>query len=460
MIEEIEVDGFRSLSQFKLTLQPGLNILIGPNGSGKSNIIHFFEFLTNLCIHPLSEAINASGGAGSVFQKLETGQFVDQIVITIRGLAPTREFERPHRFARYEYRCTIAFSNANDVVYFRNQTASITSSKQKDHQLKKWDVTISSEISLEERFRFSTHVDRIDLRKTTEPSFIQTSLRRRQDKIKGIEEFLKAFCGPEQMLFFAMPRLMREARDILPDFLGGMSLNVIPSIAKLYEDSAKPPGVRRDGSGLAPTLYALLKRATVSAIGRQPPIRRYIPSQLPGRIQRTFRHSRDAFEKIRQYVHLVNQEILNIEVEKDHDDNLLKIFIILRGEKESLRLPFSLMSDGTIKWIALVTAIFTNDNMFAIEEPENFIHPLMQQEILKLMRDVHIGQRRGSFVLMTTHSETLLNAAAPEEVVVVSMDRGKTRARRPKQTDEIREEINQSGFGLGYMYLSGILNDA
>ena len=34
-ITSIHVDGFNTLSDFRLTLNPGLNILVGPNGSGK-----------------------------------------------------------------------------------------------------------------------------------------------------------------------------------------------------------------------------------------------------------------------------------------------------------------------------------------------------------------------------------------------------------------------------------------
>jgi predicted ATPase len=61
------------------------------------------------------------------------------------------------------------------------------------------------------------------------------------------------------------------------------------------------------------------------------------------------------------------------------------------------------------------------------------------------------------FALMTTHSETLLNAVDPEEVIVVSMRDGRTRAVRPANADELRAEIASTGFGLGFFYFSGAL---
>src|ERR1700730_9644760 len=99
------------------------------------------------------------------------------------------------------------------------------------------------------------------------------------------------------------------------------------------------------------------------------------------------------------------------------------------------------MSDGTVKWASLITAILTYETIFAIEEPENFLHPLMQREILQIMRE-NVEHRGGkSFVIMTTHSETLLNAANPNEVVVVSIANETTHARRPEDPARIFKEI-------------------
>lgn len=79
-------------------------------------------------------------------------------------------------------------------------------------------------------------------------------------------------------------------------------------------------------------------------------------------------------------------------------------------------------------------------------------------EILKLMRET--TSDKFSFAIMTTHSETLLNAASPDEVVVVSMENGVTRGRRPLDPEGLVNEIRETGFGLGHYYLVGALADA
>ncbi|MFC1905089.1 AAA family ATPase, partial [Chloroflexota bacterium] len=61
MIRKIEVDGFKTLSNFVLELKPGLDILVGPNGSGKTNIISFFEFLGLLQAMSGSDTVSSAG---------------------------------------------------------------------------------------------------------------------------------------------------------------------------------------------------------------------------------------------------------------------------------------------------------------------------------------------------------------------------------------------------------------
>jgi predicted ATPase len=84
----------------------------------------------------------------------------------------------------------------------------------------------------------------------------------------------------------------------------------------------------------------------------------------------------------------------------------------------------------------------------------------MQREILNIMRENVQRRSEQSFVIMTTHSETLLNAADPTEVVVVSISEGITRTERPKDPESLRKQIQRTGFGLGYFYISGALENA
>ena len=61
-IDWITIEGFRSIAQVTLQLEP-VNILIGANGSGKSNLIGVFALLRALRLKRLDEYVERSGGA-------------------------------------------------------------------------------------------------------------------------------------------------------------------------------------------------------------------------------------------------------------------------------------------------------------------------------------------------------------------------------------------------------------
>ncbi|CAK0763897.1 putative ATPase [Gammaproteobacteria bacterium] len=84
-------------------------------------------------------------------------------------------------------------------------------------------------------------------------------------------------------------------------------------------------------------------------------------------------------------------------------------------------------SDGTLKMLAYLVLLYDpNPPAFiGIEEPENFLHPRLLQE---LAEECRAASERGQF-LVTTHSPFFINALRPEEVRVLYRDeKGYTQA--------------------------------
>jgi predicted ATPase len=125
---------------------------------------------------------------------------------------------------------------------------------------------------------------------------------------------------------------------------------------------------------------------------------------------------------------------------------------------DDLRIPLQAASDGTLKWLALVTLIITRGGVYSIEEPENFLHPKMQQLLVDLVRDYSADPEKPGYFILSTHSETIINRCSPEELILFDFEEGVTRCGRLENSDAVLAEINRTGFGLGYYYASNAVS--
>lgn len=449
MITRIEVDGFKSLSEFRLDLNKGINILVGPNGAGKTNIILFFEFLSKLIKNQVGYAVSCVGGAGSIFKKIGDDKYQDFIEFRIYG----SEMVDKNKSIIYEYYSKINNSFEKDNIYFSKQEIKIQIEKKfcknpDDINVKKeWDLHVRYENNGGEKGE--VFIDKINQNKI-KSRFFHTKDDTKINFEERIKEYINSNNPSHNTIISSLFIITDYVVAISSDLVCGESFNIIPSKVKEQEDAATPPGIKKDGSGLATTLYAMKTNKIKQNNDR-------ISFVIFDSHEKTYEV--DTLKKIISYLKLANKTIYNLDVINDPFDNRLIVKIYIRtGDYEAV-LPLSSMSDGTIKWLTLISAILTSKTIFSIEEPENFLHPWMQAEIVSIMREHIEGKKRPSFVLMTTHSESLLNHSKPEEIIIVSLLDGKTIAKRIENVQIIKDEISNSGNGLGYFYFSNSLQD-
>jgi predicted ATPase len=448
MITKIEVDGFKSLSDFKLYLNSGLNILVGPNGSGKTNIVLFFEFLSKLTTNQVGNAVSSVGGAGAIFKKIGSNEYEPNIEFKIYGSKNIAK----NKAITYEYSATITTSFEKDSIYYSKQniryrsgTKYWASPDEKGYFPNKWDFILNSETN--ETGSTAIEIEKINTKKI-KPRFFDP-----KEGTKSLEEnitdLVKNFNPSFRNLIGCLfPFIDELVFNIHSDLVGGETFNVVPSKVKEIEDAATPPGIKKDGSGLATTLYAM--KQSKSKKGDLPDFFYFLDRQQK-------KYDPETLKKIVGYLKLANKTIKDLDVVNDPFDNKLIVKIFIETGSYDSVLPLSAMSDGTIKWLALITAILTSKTIFSIEEPENFLHPWMQAEIANIMRN-HISEKKEhSFVIMTTHSESLLNHSEANEIVLVDLENGKTIAKRIENIELVKEEISNSGFGLGHFYFSDSL---
>jgi len=77
------------------------------------------------------------------------------------------------------------------------------------------------------------------------------------------------------------------------------------------------------------------------------------------------------------------------------------------------------MSDGTLRFLAILTALLTRPegSQLVIEEIDNGLHPSRVGLLVKVLKE--IGRKRSIDVLLTTHNSALLDALGPEIVPFV-----------------------------------------
>lgn len=435
MLEDLYVDGFRSLKEFKLGLNPGLNVLVGPNGSGKTNIFRFFEFLSNITDHKILDAVGHSGGANAIFDRAEAATDFQKIHISLKGSTEinteTPRGQTRKREVKYFYSFVITFDKSNSIIKYDKQDLILESKSEK--------VTARENLRITYR---DGEIKQLDAEDVEDYFYLGLSADQLKEFIRSNSHIYK-----ENSLIKFIGQFSPLVRAIVSDINPGKAYNINPESIRKVEDISKEPAIKPDGSGLAATLSYLEMISKDSAKG----------NELLFYQDRFERYQEYFYGQIIDLVSIVNDDIINLIPKNDLVENRVNIIAIIRGHDRDIEIPLKYLSDGTLKWISIVTAIITSSSIFSIEEPENFLHPKMQKEIINIIRE-NIGSRKNAFALLTTHSETLINCLLPEEILLTRYKNGYTSASRISNPRLITEEINKTGFGLGWYYNADILD--
>jgi predicted ATPase len=421
MITRLEVDGFKSLQDFAVDLEP-FTVFIGPNGAGKSNILEALALLGRLASMPIVDAFKQ--GRGRPIDQFS--RYGDEIAGEIRFAVEFLFVGRPDDISRFRYELVIErLTRASGTEHLtvrhdqlrtlrcdedtwidaRPEFAEVVTPSQEVHRL--FDavgaqVTWSPEIS--------TRPLPLDPQRTVmaqkaafEMRFVQNNLRLCQ----WLRLDLAHLAGPSDRV----------------------------DIGRLRPDGSNLPTVLAD---LAPELLGEIRADLVALV--------------PG---------------VSSFLVVPEGDTLRVDFE------------LSGGE----RLPARLVSDGTLRLLALLTALRMEPrpSLIGIEEPENGIYPgrllalvdVLRQEATRrpydepgweatLMGSTDVLPTQ---ILLTTHSPLLLAALRqhPRDlrfVDVVHRDhRRVTRARTvghssdprhlavsPREIDELLNTVSGSDF--------------
>lgn len=120
---------------------------------------------------------------------------------------------------------------------------------------------------------------------------------------------------------------------------------------------------------------------------------------------------------------------------------------------EDVALPSWVLSDGTLRMLALTLLAYVEDlsGSYLIEEPENGIHPKAMESVFQSLSSVYDAQ-----ILCATHSPVLLSLAKPAQLLCFAKtEDGRTDVIQGDQHPVLRDW--QSSIDLETLFASGVL---
>ncbi len=445
------IDGFRSLHAFTIRLEEGLNVLVGPNGSGKTNFIDFLDFLSLFISRGASGATSHLGGLSRVFSQEALKSSRPRLQAHISGLAdltPFAEVDHGRSLFRYEYSVDIRFNKPTSTLYVASESIKFKSAFWPDLAVFV-DRTVGT-IVLRRRLTDEGVDQAWDVGKRLLTRGERNPLRYRgrtgraaRNRAGIVDEILEApRLMPDESFLNSRPSF--PALDAVRASLSrGRSFNLIPSHARDPDDLSQSPTIDTKGAGLSATLYQMQQ-----ARNSEQPLR---PSYF------YHKFDQESLDTITSWTSLVLPELEDIDVQADAQTGKYLAALKIRTTDGVIKIPLQGASDGTIKWLSFVCLISIHGSLYSLEEPENFLHPKMQTFLVSLIRESLNSKHPGYFIL-STHSETIINECQPEELLLFEFRNGSTSVNRLENPGTVREQINRTGFGLGYYYAANAIS--
>jgi len=398
MLKKLILKNWKSFRDAELPLDP-LTVLIGTNASGKSNVVEALEFLQRI----------AKG------ENIEAALAGDKTLTSIRGGV---EWAAKNGENEFTLKVLVADRN-NKTDYLYTITLQ---TRPTIHSLTE-KITIYQDDHEYFPIEFGLSGDKFSAR---------SSLLNRSDfsglPLHFIESnFLSEPSKKEsyQLNYFKKNSINIINNIILPTIENILVLNLVPY--KMRDYSRLSEILESDGSNIAGVLAALdgEQKAEVEST-----LSAYIKDLPEGDIKRVFA------EPVGR---LKTDAMLYCEEEWKPGEMTL---IDARS-----------MSDGTLRFIAILTALLTRPegSQLVIEEIDNGLHPSRAELLVRILRE--IGSKRKIDILLTTHNPALLDALGPEIVPFVVV------AHRDSETGESKLTLLEDIDNFSKLFASYSLGD-
>lgn len=465
MTISIRISNFKAIGDAELSVREGLNILIGPNGAGKTCLLMVLKFLRDILVYGVARAVARAGGPRRTPRR-GTNRF-KLVVTTEYGMRTYRRRPRP---AFLVWTLEVELDAPDEVPVLVDERVEIRL-KQESIQLlllhKK--ITPSGRIQVRHELAAASEFGRDLLSywgqiRGVRKEGLGTLLNDFQRRIKQSAE-----SNPDRSMLSTAAYLDDRIGHLMLRLANLSEYNIVPEIARRPIEPQPLPIMKPDGEGLADVLHALenglhqrldnARRQTLVSLEEWPMLGRHSVSIFRGRIflsgsfKRRTAEIEVALEQIKRELTAGVGTVDDFKTSIDPTTG--KRYVQFRSGSESFY-PEE-VSDGTIKWLAILVSILVPSSpVYLLEEPENFLHPWMQQRLIAAMREQSLFAK--TIFVLTTHSSTVLNAAEVGEVLVVSADATGTTVSSVPDRADVEHALATSHFGLGDLWVGGAID--
>ena len=167
------------------------------------------------------------------------------------------------------------------------------------------------------------------------------------------------------------------------------------------------------------------------------------------------RHLLKDEEKRRKFLNLAATLlpfVEDLDVERLGGQSLL--MTLQESHAEGQYLPSSLLSEGTIRVVALLIALyFENKWVMAFEEPTTSLHPKLISRLVQMMKEVSEDKQ----IFMTTHNPEVIKHVDLDDVYLVSRDEeGFSQITKPVDKKEVRVFL-ENDLGIDDLFVQNLL---
>lgn len=231
----------------------------------------------------------------------------------------------------------------------------------------------------------------------------------------------------ESGMLSAQELVLRQITDpqrYLPSFVVREAINAIAGYSKFDFDRVRLPAEANDLKRLISTGENL--------------------SQLLSYLNNNYTFQ---YEKIRECLIDINQNFKGI----GYNVFGSRLYLSLRERNLSHAIDALHMSDGTLKYMLLLSIFYNPDRgaLIDIDEPESCLHPDMIRSLAKMMKSAS----KTSQIIVATHSALLLNAFELDDILV--FEKGDTNETQIMRYNEDDFESREGELLPGQLWLNG-----